>query len=66
MVVRDRLADTKYEPGAATPFAIDLAGRTKGGLRQIPVDPQRLAIVAIVRGAESTRIYQAAYGEPTR
>ncbi|MHC4848621.1 MAG: hypothetical protein ACYTEG_09225 [Planctomycetota bacterium] len=66
MVVRDRLADTEYEPGAAIPFAIDLEGRTKGGLRQIPVDPQRLAVVAIVRGSESTRIYQAAYGEPTR
>ncbi|MHC4939514.1 MAG: hypothetical protein ACYTHK_11135 [Planctomycetota bacterium] len=66
MVVRDRLVDRKYKPGEKVVFELELAGRTKGGLRQIPVDPQQLAVVALVRGADSTRVYQAAYKEPQR
>jgi len=64
MVVRDRILEAAYEPGMEAPFEIDLSGRTRGGLRTIPVDPRQTAVVAFLAGRHG--VYQAAYAEPER
>ena len=64
MVVRDRLADAAYKPGQPVAFDLDLAARTKGGLRNIPLDPHQTAVVALIAGADGKRIEQAAFAEP--
>ncbi len=64
MVVRDRLIDSAFTSGKPLAFDLDLAGRAKGGLYNIPLDPHQTAIVALVRDVKTKRVEQAAFAEP--